>query len=466
MLGNDNKCGDDDEETKIDIDEIEDVTDILSKKGTGASTPTEMTSVQLENKVAASVGVEDRLWVDKYQPQTVKDLIGNEETIKEFQVWLNDWHDVCINGRKKKQNPPKRGQSWANLPNINARACMVSGPPGIGKSSMVRIIAESCGFGMMEINASDKKSKGVIESMIKELCESSTMDWFFKKSVEQRKAATENRKAKEINKKTIIVMDEVDGCGSSDRGGIAALIKVIKVTRTPIVCISNDHSSRKIVSLMNHCLDLRFTKPKPNDIVKRISTIAKAENLRIELTGLERIIEFSNNDIRAIINLLQLWKTTDRSIKTDMVRIKEKQISKDQKNFFNSFQAIQKLLNVKENRAMNFKRKMELFFIDYSLMPLLCYENYITTFANGQESLQDLERAAMCSDMFSHADQINELIFNGSTQNWGLLAELGLCGVVAPSNIMKGFLPYTKFPEVMGKLSSQRKSNRMIKELV
>jgi replication factor C subunit 1 len=41
-------------------------------------------------------------------------------------------------------------------------------------------------------------------------------------------------------------MDEVDGCSSSDRGGIAALIKIIKITRMPIVCISNDHSSRKI----------------------------------------------------------------------------------------------------------------------------------------------------------------------------------------------------------------------------
>ena len=53
-------------------------------------------------------------------------------------------------------------------------------------------------------------------------------------------------------------MDEVDGCSSSDRGGIAALIQVIKKTKMPIVCISNDHGSRKIVSLLNHCFDLKF----------------------------------------------------------------------------------------------------------------------------------------------------------------------------------------------------------------
>lgn len=35
-------------------------------------------------------------------------------------------------------------------------------------------------------------------------------------------------------------MDEVDGVGNGDRGGLAALIQVIKDTKTPIVCICND----------------------------------------------------------------------------------------------------------------------------------------------------------------------------------------------------------------------------------
>ena len=93
-------------------------------------------------------------------------------------------------------------------------------------------------------------------------------------------------------------MDEVDGCGSSDRGGIAALIRMLKITRMPIVCIANDHSSRKIVSLMNHCYDLRFAKPTTTDIIKRLGIIARKEGLRIELSGLEKIIEFSGQDIR------------------------------------------------------------------------------------------------------------------------------------------------------------------------
>lgn len=35
-------------------------------------------------------------------------------------------------------------------------------------------------------------------------------------------------------------MDEVDGVGAGDWGGIAALIQIIKNTNTPIICICND----------------------------------------------------------------------------------------------------------------------------------------------------------------------------------------------------------------------------------
>ena len=47
-------------------------------------------------------------------------------------------------------------------------------------------------------------------------------------------------------KKSVIVMDEVDGCGAGDRGGIAALIAMIKESKVPIICICNDRQSRKI----------------------------------------------------------------------------------------------------------------------------------------------------------------------------------------------------------------------------
>ena len=72
----------------------------------------------------------------------------------------------------------------------------------------------------------------------------------------------------------MIIMDEVDGVGAGDRGGVQALIQVIKDSKVPIICICNDRQSMKIKSLANYCYDLKFQKPTALTIEKRISMIA------------------------------------------------------------------------------------------------------------------------------------------------------------------------------------------------
>ena len=62
-------------------------------------------------------------------------------------------------------------------------------------------------------------------------------------------------------KKVAIIMDEIDGVsGSNDRGGIAALIKIIENSKMPVICICNDRQNSKIRSLAYHCLDIKFFK--------------------------------------------------------------------------------------------------------------------------------------------------------------------------------------------------------------
>lgn len=62
-------------------------------------------------------------------------------------------------------------------------------------------------------------------------------------------------------------MDEVDGmAGNEDRGGLQELIKLIKLTDIPIVCICNDRSHSKMRTLANYTFDLRFSKPRLEQI--------------------------------------------------------------------------------------------------------------------------------------------------------------------------------------------------------
>jgi len=76
---------------------------------------------------------------------------------------------------------------------------MISGPPGIGKSSMVKIITQELGLGVVEINASDKRSKNMIEGLLKELCESSTIN-FFMKDLSKEESPVNKKTDKNINR--------------------------------------------------------------------------------------------------------------------------------------------------------------------------------------------------------------------------------------------------------------------------
>ena len=81
------------------------------------------------------------MWTDLYKPRSMGDLVGNQPTIKNLFEWLRDWDQVHIKGQKKEV--PRAGGfrgGWQDAPKLNAKAALLSGPPGIGKTSSVRIV--------------------------------------------------------------------------------------------------------------------------------------------------------------------------------------------------------------------------------------------------------------------------------------------------------------------------------------
>jgi replication factor C subunit 1 len=55
------------------------------------------------------------------------------------------------------------------------------------------------------------------------------------------------------NKRTLVIMDEVDGMGGGDRGGNQELIALIKKTRVPVICICNDRQKTRFVFVLFFC---------------------------------------------------------------------------------------------------------------------------------------------------------------------------------------------------------------------
>lgn len=98
------------------------------------------------------------MWTDTYRPNKLEDLVGNQGLVKQLLEWLRDWDDVHIRGFKKDIPKPTGYGSWQNTIRLNAKSVLVSGPPGIGKTSACRIICDHLGFECLEMNASDCRS--------------------------------------------------------------------------------------------------------------------------------------------------------------------------------------------------------------------------------------------------------------------------------------------------------------------
>lgn len=109
-----------------------------------------------------------------------------------------------------------------------------------------------------------------------------------------------------------------------------------------------------------------------------------------------------------------------------------------------------------------FRQKLDLFFIDYEMIPLLVQENYLNSMGDRQTPA-DIENLADAADFISIGDCINRQV--RTNQDWSLLPNFGVCSTIAPCLLTKGTTFYPRFPEWLGKNSSQRKAKRLIREL-
>lgn len=370
------------------------------------------------------------LWVDKYQPTSIEECIGNNANVSKLVDWLARWkRKAPMDGKAKPAGFGFRGG------NPDAKAVLISGPPGIGKSLLAKLACMHAGFQVIEYNASDYRNKSHVDLLGVTLAGSNIIQ------------------STGLSSNACLVMDEVDGMSSGDRGGGAALIQVIKKTKIPIICICNDRMSPKVRSLANYCFDLKFVKPPKNLIVKRALAILKAENIGSPNTNLpivEQIVEGSDCDIRQVINQLQ----GDASNWDSLVRNWDK---KDKSTMLSGFEACREILA----RKSDMNDRLDMFFVDYELIPLLMQQNYLKCYPANKPCGSDHVESAYC---LSFGDVISKAI--RTEQNWNLLPLFGLIGAVfVPPKMEPGFSPYPEFPMWFGKYSHSRKIARISQEL-
>jgi replication factor C large subunit len=236
----------------------------------------------------------DLLWVEKYRPKKIEDIIGNEEAKATFVEWL-----------KTKRRSKK--------------AVLLYGPPGVGKTALVNAASREFGFTIIEMNASDTRSEKAINAVAKPATSYVALDNFTTSQTQ--------------GKGNLLFLDEVDGiAGNEDRGGVGAIIKIVEEALTPVIMAANDPDVEKLRPLKKVCLLVRFQQIRIPLVIALLQKICLLEHVNSEFEALERIAQNSRGDVRSAINDLQSLSEENHTLTlqdTVMLSSRNKDISMD-----------------------------------------------------------------------------------------------------------------------------------------
>lgn len=321
-----------------------------------------------------------------------------------------------------------------------------------GKTTTAQLVAKECGFEFVEFNASDTRNKKSMDDQILTLLNNKSLDGFFHDRNNQTKMTANH----------VLIMDEVDGMGgNADRGGIAELIQFIKKTQIPIICICNDRNNTKIRNLANYCFDLRFQRPRVEQIRSMILSICFKEGVKVNVNLINEIIEMSNYDIRQVIHYFSVFANQSNK---SLNEVKKHKLIKDVT--LGPFEAVKKVFTAGQDyNNMSFEERSNLFFNDYQLIPLFAWENYVQCRPiQSKSDTNALSLAAKSIDAICVGDLVETQI--RSHQSWHLLPVQAAFATVAPGHYMNGhFGGQIQFPSLLGKISSTNRKDRLSQEL-
>ena len=218
-------------------------------------------------------------------------ILERESIIQELTKILTNYESNCQNLQFKK-------------------GIYIYGSPGCGKTQFVRDVLTSFNYDIVKYDAGDVRNKALIDTI--------TSNNMSSHNVLQLMA----RKPKKI----AIVMDEIDGMNNGDKGGINALIKLIRqkktkkqrlenVTMNPIICIGNYYVDKKIKELMKVCHTFELKAPTQSQIVEIIRY--KIPELDFSSVVQKKIVDYIQGDLRKIEFIEKIYKTKPDLLNSD-----------------------------------------------------------------------------------------------------------------------------------------------------
>lgn len=286
-------------------------------------------------------------WTEKYRPKRVRDFVDNGRALRQLDEWLRSW---------------KRGRP-------RKKAAFLYGPPGVGKTSCVEVLAGEHGFDLISLDASNWRSKSNLERVAGSA------------SVQRSLLGSGER---------LILLDELEGMsGSQDRGGMSAITSMTKKVKCPIVLIVNDVWNRRFSSLRSSCLVIKFQRIPVRSIIAHLRKICEREGVRAEEEALALIAERSRGDLRSAITDLQALSQNKPSLAYEDVSWLA---GRDRKEAV--FTVLNRVFNAKT--CLEARKAVEAANINYEMLFEWIYENVPHQLSNTRDlsdALDALSRA-------------------------------------------------------------------------
>lgn len=289
---------------------------------------------------------------------------------------------ILKNFEKEKNNP------------LSKKGIYVYGESGIGKTTFVTKILKDLDYDIVYYDAGDIRNKTVIEAITKDnVSDKNVLSMFTKKT-----------------KKIAIIMDEIDGMNNGDKGGINALIKLMRPKKTkkqktedftiiPIVCIGNYHQDKKIKELVkiSHTFELKV--PTKENFTNLISELLPKLNEETRV----KIGSFVNYDLRKLNSFFSIYTKKPEILNSEIMdHILQVKISND-----DSKHITQKLINEYYNIEDHLYVMNE---TDRTIVALLWHENIIDVLGKKKKNISIPFYLKLLENM-CFADYIDRITF-------------------------------------------------------
>jgi len=227
------------------------------------------------------------MWVEKYRPQKIADLVNQKEIVGSLTSLL---------------------KNVSELPHL-----LFSGFAGVGKTTLAlclarQILGESWKEYTLELNASDERGINMVRERVKKFSKFGGLD---------------------VNIPfKIIILDEADEMTSDAQTALRRIIEDAS-KHCRFILIANN-ISRIIEPIQSRCAVFKFTRISEKDVIAHLKEIAKKEKIKSDEDGLKAIFDYTEGDLRHAINLMQaassLGSITEDNVKASAGLTKTKDV--------------------------------------------------------------------------------------------------------------------------------------------